>query len=125
MFALILEAGYEQRTSHNVRTLWGALDGQTNETIGRCGREAAASERSEPHARSAGPTRLNTTQNTHSKPHITQTKHRHRTQTKNRHRSQTKNRHRTQPKNRHITYAINEQRTVIMFALMLEAGYEQ
>ena len=26
MFALMLEAGYEQRTSHNVRTLWGALD---------------------------------------------------------------------------------------------------
>ena len=26
MFALILEAFYEQRTSHNVRTLWGALD---------------------------------------------------------------------------------------------------
>ena len=25
MFALILEAFYEQRTSHNVRTLWGAL----------------------------------------------------------------------------------------------------
>ena len=26
MFALILKAGYEQRISHNVRTLWGALD---------------------------------------------------------------------------------------------------
>ena len=26
MFALILEAFYEQRTSHNVRTLWGALE---------------------------------------------------------------------------------------------------
>ena len=25
MFALMLEAGYEQRTSNNVRTLWGAL----------------------------------------------------------------------------------------------------
>ena len=26
MFALISEAGYEQRTSHNVRTLWGAKE---------------------------------------------------------------------------------------------------
>ena len=26
MFALMLEAGYEQRTSHNVRTPLGALD---------------------------------------------------------------------------------------------------
>ena len=29
MFALILEAFYEQRTSHNVRTLWGVLDTTT------------------------------------------------------------------------------------------------
>ena len=26
MFALVWESFYEQRTSHNVRTLWGALD---------------------------------------------------------------------------------------------------
>ena len=57
--------------------------------------------------------------------HITQNKHRHRTQTNNGHRTQTKNRHRTPPKNRHITYAINEQRTVMMFALLLEAGHER
>ena len=31
----------------------------------------------------------------------------------------------SQPKNRHITHAINEQRTMIMFALILEAFYEQ
>ena len=49
----------------------------------------------------------------------------HMTQTKNRYRTRTTNRHRTQPKNKHITYAIQEQRTVIMFADMLEAGYEQ
>ena len=47
------------------------------------------------------------------------------TQTKNRHITQPKNKHMTQPENRHITYAINEQRTVIMFALILEAFYEQ
>ena len=29
MFALIMEAGYEQRTTHNVRTLWGALNKHT------------------------------------------------------------------------------------------------
>ena len=56
---------------------------------------------------------------------MTQTKNRHITQTQNRHRKQTKNRHRTLPRNRHITYAINEQRTVIMFALISKAGYEQ
>ena len=30
MFALISGAGYEQRTSHNVRTLLGALDNALN-----------------------------------------------------------------------------------------------
>ena len=43
----------------------------------------------------------------------------------NSHRAHAENIHRTLPTYKQITYAVNEQRTAIMLALMLEAAYEQ